>query len=83
MDNAERNKTPIQTGIPTDSTDNQLNEWVLQARYATKEVNNKEMRVSIKGDSKEEYPTVKKIIDILQKQNVNKFSLITSLEAAD
>jgi biopolymer transport protein ExbD len=83
MDNAERNESPIQTGIPTDSTDNQLNEWVLQARYATKEVNNKEMRVSIKGDSDEEYPTVKKIIDILQRQNVNKFSLITSLEVAD
>ena len=83
MKGDERNKPGVQPGIPTDSTDNQLNEWVLQARYATKEVNNKEMRVSIKGDAKEEYPTVKKIIDILQKQNVNKFSLITSMEGAD
>ena len=81
MSNDERNKTPLQTGIPTDSVDNQLNEWVLQARYATKEINNEEMRVSIKGDAKEEYPVVKNIIDILQKQNINKFSLITSLEA--
>jgi len=80
MSNDERNKTNIQTGIPTDSVDNQLNEWVLQARYATKEINNKEMRISIKGDANEEYPVVKKIIDILQKQNINKFSLITSLE---
>lgn len=79
----ERNKPGIQSGIPTDSADNQLNEWVLQARYATKEVNNKEMRVSIKGDSKLEYPIVKDIIDVLQRQNINKFSLITSLEAAN
>jgi biopolymer transport protein ExbD len=83
MSSAERDKPGVQPGIPTDSTDNQLNEWVLNARYATKEVNNKEMRVSIKGDAKEEYTTVKKIIDILQDQNVNKFSLITSLEADD
>jgi biopolymer transport protein ExbD len=40
-----------------------------------------EMRVSIKGDSKEEYPSVKQVIGILQSQNVNKFSLITSLRA--
>lgn len=81
MSGDERNKADVQKGIPTDSTDNQLNEWILQARYATKEINNKEMRVSIKGDAKEEYPTVKKIIDILQEQNINKFSLITSMEA--
>ena len=79
----ERNKEGVQPGIPTDSTDNQLNEWILQARYATKEINNKEMRVSIKGDANMEYPTIKKIIDVLQDQNINKFSLITSLEAAD
>ena len=82
----ERNKPGLQTGIPTDSVGtraSELNEWILQARYATKELNNKDMRVSIKGDSKEEYPTVKKVIDILQKQNINKFSLITSLRAAE
>lgn len=83
MNGDERNKSNIQTGIPTDSTDNQLNEWILQARYATKELNNKDMRISIKGDSKEEYPTIKKIIDILQDQNINKFSLITSLRVED
>ena len=39
------------------------------------------MRVSIKGDSREEYPSIKKILGILQEQNINKFSLITSLRA--
>ncbi|MFM6975828.1 MAG: ExbD/TolR family protein [Sphingobacteriaceae bacterium] len=75
----ERNQPGLQQGIPSDSTDNQLHEWILAARYATKELNNKDLRLSIKGDSKEEYPTIKKVIDILQKQKINKFSLITSL----
>ncbi|MET0570497.1 MAG: biopolymer transporter ExbD [Pedobacter agri] len=81
LDGGERMKPEVQTGIPTDSTDNQLNSWVLQARTATAEVNSQPMRVSIKGDSKEEYPVVKKIIDVLQKQKVNKFLLVTNAEA--
>lgn len=72
-----------QPGIPTDSLDNQLHEWIIEARRATKRLSNKELRLSIKGDSKEEYPTIKRVIAILQKQKVNKFSLITSLEGVD
>jgi biopolymer transport protein ExbD len=79
----ERNQPGLQTGIPADSTDNQLNEWILAARYATKELNNTDLRFSIKGDSKEEYQEIKKVVDILQKQNINKFSLITSLRQAE
>lgn len=79
----ERNQPGLQQGIPADTTDNQLHEWILAARYATKELNNKDLRLSIKGDSKEEYPTIKKVIDILQKQKINKFSLITSLRQAE
>ena len=79
----ERNKAGLQPGIPADTTNNELNEWILAARYATKELNNTDLRFSIKGDAKEEYPEIKKVIDILQKQNVNKFSLITSLRKAE
>lgn len=86
LSGADRNKPGLQQGIPLDSvgqSPSQMHEWLYQARIATKEINDKQMRVSIKGDSKEQYPTVKKIIDILQKQKVNKFSLITSLEGMD
>ena len=77
----QRKNTNIESGIPTDSTRNgELYKWIEQSRYATAELHNTEMRVSIKGDSKEEYPTVRKIVDVLQKQKVNKFSLITSAE---
>jgi biopolymer transport protein ExbD len=81
MNSGDRMKPGVQPGIPSDSTDNQLNSWVLNARKATKEINNQDMRISIKGDAKEEYPVVKKIIDVLQKQSVNKFLLVTNSEA--
>lgn len=81
MPGGDRMNPGVQTGIPSDSTDNQLNAWVLNARKATKELNNADMRISIKGDAKEEYPVVKKVIDILQKQKMNKFLLVTNAEA--
>jgi len=83
MDNTDRMKL-TQPGIPSDSgANNELKQWILQSRYATKELHNVDLRFSIKGDSKEEYPTIRKVIAILQEQNINKFSLITSLEAVD
>jgi len=86
LEGPERNKEGLQPGIPADSVNgraSELNEWILQARYATKELNNKDMRLSIKGDAQEEYPTIKKVINILQVQNINKFSLITSMRGAE
>lgn len=83
---AERVKKGFQTGIPMDAKagkddlKNELYAWILAARYATKEVDNVDLRFTIKGDQKEEYPTIKEVIEILQKQNVNKFSLITNLK---
>jgi biopolymer transport protein ExbD len=71
-----------QPGIPTDSVSNELFNWIRESRIATKTISNKEMRVTIKGDAKEEYPTIKRVIDILGKQKVNKFSLITALKGA-
>lgn len=79
----ERNKAGLQPGIPYDSIDNQLKEWILAARYATRDLHNTELKIAIKGDAKEEYPTVKKIIDILQDQKINKFFLVTGLRSED
>ncbi|WP_419801878.1 ExbD/TolR family protein [Mucilaginibacter sp.] len=79
----DQRKELKQPGIPTDSVSNELFNWVREARVSAKLLVNKELRISIKGDSKEEYPVIKKVIDILQKQKVNKFSLITSLRAAN
>jgi biopolymer transport protein ExbD len=79
MTPAER-ATVRQDGVPVDTTENnELYAWVKNARKADKLVHNKELRIAIKGDSKEEYPTIAKVIKTLQKQEVNKFGLITSL----
>jgi biopolymer transport protein ExbD len=71
-----KEKTVFQTGIPLDSADNQLAMWVLYARKV-----NPNIQACIKGDSKTSFPIVKKVLDILQDKNVNRFNLITSLEA--
>ena len=60
-----------------DSADNQLALWILFARQV-----NPNIQACIKGDTKTEFPLVKKVLDIMQDKNVNKFNLITSLEAA-
>jgi len=82
-DETARTASPLQTGIPTDSLNNQLSDWILNSRKAVAELHSTPMRISIKGDAEEEYPTVKKIVDILQKQKINKFSLITSAEGGE
>ncbi len=66
----------FQTGIPSDSTDNQLAMWILCARQVNPSIN-----ASIKGDSKTPFPAVKKVLDNLQDKKINRFSLVTSLEA--
>ena len=80
MDGAKRKSSGLETGIPADSTNNQLQDWILQSRKAIAELHSEPMRVSIKGDGSEGYPEIKKIVDILQKQKINKFSLITTAE---
>ena len=68
-----------QPGIPKDSLDNQLKEWLLNSRRANIDINNKELEIAIKGDAKEEYATIKQVMDILQEQKINNFSLVTGL----
>jgi biopolymer transport protein ExbD len=72
-----------QPGVPLDSLDNQLKEWIYNARIANIEVNDKELQVAIKGDAKEEYPIIRKVMDILQDQKINSFSLVTGLRGKD
>ncbi len=68
----------MHSGIPMDSTDNQLLMWVRIARQYYPEFD-----VAIKGDQAADYAQVKKVIDILQDNNVNKFNLTTTLESVD
>ncbi|RZL05148.1 MAG: biopolymer transporter ExbD [Pedobacter sp.] len=82
LDGEARKKSGLDAGIPTaDTTRNgELSRWIYQSRTAVKQLHDAQMRISIKGDANEEYPMVRKIIAIMQEQDLNKFSLITTPE---
>ncbi|MCP2027919.1 biopolymer transport protein ExbD [Flavobacterium sp. HSC-32F16] len=82
MKSADRVKAE-QPGIPFDSVDNQLKEWLLVSRRATIDLDDKELQIAIKGDAKEQYPQIKKIMDILQDQKINSFNLVTGMRGKD
>ncbi len=79
MKSADRNKAGVQPGIPLDSLDNQLKDWIYTARQANIELHpdGKDLDFAIRGDAKQEYPNIKKIMDILQDQKINSFNLVT------
>ena len=91
----DRNKPGLQEGIPFDTVKNQLGDWVKFARQANREILDakvaegkegvvlKDLDIAIKGDAKEDYTTVKRVIDILQEQKKNKFYLVTGLRNED
>jgi biopolymer transport protein ExbD len=60
-----------------------LKDWIYNARLANIEVNDKELQVAIKGDAKEEYPAILQVMDMLQDQKINSFSLVTGLRGKD
>ena len=72
----EGRKLIKQDGIPYDSLNNELSDWV---RYSRLE--NPQFRIAVKGDREADYKTVKRVIDILQENKVNRFNLITNLES--
>jgi biopolymer transport protein ExbD len=83
MTSTERNKQGLQPGIPKDSLNNQLADWIQYSRQATIDNAQKELNIAIKGDAKEEYPEIKKVMDILQNQKINSFNLVTGLRGKD
>jgi biopolymer transport protein ExbD len=70
-----KDRDKLQVGVPMDSTDNQLAWWVRMARLT-----NLNAEVAIKGDAETDYTAVKKIMDLLQENKVNKFNLVTNLQ---
>ncbi|HMI06025.1 MAG TPA: biopolymer transporter ExbD [Flavobacterium sp.] len=82
MKPSERSKVQ-QPGIPKDSLDNQLADWIQNARIANIEIQDKELQIAIKGDAKEEYPVIRRVMDILQDQKINNFSLVTGLRGKE
>ena len=69
-----------QPGVPMDSLNNQLIDWVLEARRANQAIFHKPTYIAIKGDGDADVPTVQQVIKVLQEKDINRFNLITDLE---
>ena len=69
-----------QPGVPLDSLNNQLVDWVLEARRANQSIFHKPTYIAIKGDGAADVPTVQQVIKVLQEKDINRFNLITDME---
>ena len=72
----EERKLVKQPGIPCDSLNNELADWVIFSRTT-----NPKLRIAIKGDRDAEYPVFKNVITTLIDKKVNRFNLITNMES--
>lgn len=73
----DRKAFKSKTGIPMDSTNKQLIDWVQQSLAV-----NPDYKLAIKGDVQTEYPKVKALFEGLRDIDFLKFWLITSQEVA-
>lgn len=87
---SERKKMDKATGgIPIDTLNNQLADWIVfgwtaaitdEGYEARKQAGN-ELRFAIKGDGRVDYTYIKRVIEIFQQNKINRFNLITNLQA--
>ena len=71
----DERKSVTQPGIPADSVNNELADWVVFARMS-----NPKVRIAVKGDRDTNYEVVKRVVDTLIDRKVLRFNLITGLE---
>jgi biopolymer transport protein ExbD len=67
----------MSTGIPMDSLDNQLGDWIMAGRYV-----DPKMRIAIKGDKQTDVKAVQTVIKTLTDKDIHTFNLITTLAGA-
>lgn len=71
--------TVVQPGIPADSVNNELADWVVYARMT----NPSKMRIAIKGDRDTQYKVMKRVVETLIDRKILRFNLITGLEKGE
>jgi len=73
----------VTTGIPMDSANNQLGDWIMAGRYADVEINHptarNAIRIAIKGDKTSDVKAVQEVIKTLTDRDIHTFNLITTL----
>ena len=73
----QRDKVLKNQGSPCDSTDNQFESWVRNARAA-----NADLRIAIKADASTPYSVIKNVMNSLQDLRENRYNLITTLKGS-
>ena len=73
--NQKQRKAYDAPGIPCDSLNNQLADWIKFTRMV-----NPKVRVALNGDENTLYPNFKKIVNTLLDLRIQRFNLITNLE---
>lgn len=79
MDGQKRNKIlqeDANAGIPCDSANDELKEWVTAARETCGE----DMRIAIKADKTTPYKTIKEVMNSLRSIDESRYNLITTLK---
>jgi biopolymer transport protein ExbD len=77
---AERKKSGLETGIPSDSANNEVGVWIEYARNA--QGGNQRLQYCIKADNGTPYPKIKEILDTFKEKKIQKLNLVTNLETA-
>lgn len=77
---AERKKSGLETGIPSDSANNEVAVWIEYARNA--QGGNPKLQYCIKADNGTPYPKIKEILDTFKEKKIQKLNLVTNLETA-
>ncbi len=71
-------ETPVsRPGIPYGVSGDELYDWIFQTRIADKIINHTALYITIKADENVKYPLIKRVMDILTSQKINRFSLLT------
>ena len=68
-----------EAGIPCDSLNNELKDWVTAAR----EANGENMRIAIKADKSTPYSTIKNVMNSLREIHESRYNLITTLKGGE
>ena len=74
---AEQIKATKLSGVPSDSTNNELQAWISAAVQANL---GKKVDFYIKGDNEAKYPAFKQVIEAFKKNDIYKYNLITNAE---
>ena len=74
---AEQIKATKLSGVPSDSTNNELQAWISAAVQANL---GKKVDFYIKGDNDAKYPAFKQVIEAFKKNDIYKYNLITNAE---